>query len=230
MIKTYLFAGASSAIAKQTAQLLQAKGHRVIGISTKEKDFNYDEFHQIESYDFGKFPVIETEINGLVYFPGTINLKPFHRLKPEEFTADYSINTLGAVAFTQFYLNNIKKVDAASIVYISTVAVGIGMPFHSSIAMAKGAIEGLTKSLAAEYAPTIRVNCIAPSLVNTPLAEKFVSSPEKIESMQKRNPMQKVGDSIDIANAVAFLLSNESSWITGQIMAVDGGMSTLKNN
>jgi 3-oxoacyl-[acyl-carrier protein] reductase len=230
MIKTYLFAGASSAIAKQTAQLLQAKGHRVIGISTKEKDFNYDEFHQIESYDFGKFPVIETEINGLVYFPGTINLKPFHRLKPEEFTADYSINTLGAVAFTQFYLNNIKRVETASIVYISTVAVGIGMPFHSSIAMAKGAIEGLTKSLAAEYAPTIRVNCIAPSLVNTPLAEKFVSSPEKIESMQKRNPMQKVGDSIDIANAVAFLLSNESSWITGQIMAVDGGMSTLKNN
>jgi 3-oxoacyl-[acyl-carrier protein] reductase len=228
-MKTYLFAGASSAIAKEAAQLLQAKGHKVIGISTKEKDFNYNEFYQIESYDFGNFPVLENEINGLVYFPGTINLKPFHRLKPEEFKSDFMINAMGAVAFTQSYLANLKKVDKTSVVYISTVAVGIGMPFHSSIAMAKGAIEGLTKALAAEYAPTIRVNCIAPSLVNSPLAEKFVSSPEKIESMQKRNPMQKVGDPIDIANAVFFLLGNESSWISGQIMAVDGGMSTLKN-
>ncbi len=229
MTKTYLFAGASSEIAKQTAKLLQAQNQKVIGISTKEKDFEYDEFYQISSYDFGNFPVLETEISGLVYFPGTINLKPFHRLKPEEFSTDLSINTLGAVAFTQAYLSNIKKATSASIVYISTVAVGIGMPFHASIAMAKGAIEGLTKSLAAEYAPTIRVNCVAPSLVNTPLAEKFVSTPEKIESMQKRNPMQKVGDAIDIANIIKFLLSNESSWITGQIVAVDGGMSTLKN-
>ena len=229
MIQTFLFAGASSAIAKQTAQQLQAKGHKVIGISTKEKDFPYDEFYQITSYDFGNFPTIDAELNGLVYFPGTINLKPFHRLKPEEFATDYTINAMGAVAFTQTYLSNIKKVAQASVVYISTVAVGIGMPFHSSIAMAKGAIEGLTKALAAEYAPTIRVNCIAPSLVNTPLAEKFVSSPEKIESMEKRNPMHKVGDAMDIANAVVFLLGQESGWISGQIMAVDGGMSTLKN-
>ncbi len=229
MIQTYLFAGASSAIAKETAQLLQTKGHKVIGISTKEKDFAYDEFYQIASYEFGNFPVLDNEISGLVYFPGTINLKPFHRLKPEEFATDYAINAMGAVAFTQNYLPNIKKVEKSSIVFISTVAVGIGMPFHSSIAMAKGAIEGLTKALAAEYAPSIRVNCIAPSLVNSPLAEKFLSSPEKIESMQKRNPMQKVGDAADIANAVVFLLGNESKWISGQIMAVDGGMSTLKN-
>jgi 3-oxoacyl-[acyl-carrier protein] reductase len=228
-MKTYLFAGASSAIAKEAAQLLQAKGHKVIGISTKEKDFNYNAFYQVESYDFGNFPVLEDAIDGIAYFPGTINLKPFHRFKPEEFTTDYAINTLGAVAFTQSYLVNLKKAEKASVVFFSTVAVGIGMPFHSSIAMAKGAIEGLTKSLAAEYAPAIRVNCIAPSLVNSPLAEKFVSSPEKIESMQKRNPMQKVGDPIDIANAVVFLLEEESAWVSGQIMAVDGGMSTLKN-
>ena len=228
-MKTYLFAGASSAIAKESAKLLQAKGHKVIGISTKEKDFNYDEFYQIESYNFGSFPLLENPLDGIAYFPGTINLKPFHRLKPEEFITDFNINTLGAVAFTQSYLGNLKKAEKSSIVFISTVAVGIGMPFHSSIAMAKGAIEGLTKSLAAEYAPLIRVNCIAPSLVNSPLAEKFVSSPEKIESMQKRNPMQKVGDPIDVANAVIFLLGNESGWVSGQIMAVDGGMSTLKN-
>lgn len=228
-MKTFLFAGASSVIAHETAQLLQSKGNKVIAISTKPKDFNYDEFYQIEKYDFGSFPVLDQPIDGLVYFPGTINLKPFHRLKPEEFTTDFSINTLGAVAFTQNYLNNLKKAENASIVYISTVAVGVGLPFHSSIAMAKGAIEGLAKALASEYAPNIRVNCVAPSLVNTPLGEKFLSTPEKIESMQKRNPMNKVGEPIDVANAITFLLEKESSWVTGQIMAVDGGMSTLKN-
>jgi 3-oxoacyl-[acyl-carrier protein] reductase len=228
-MKTFLFAGASSLIAQETAKLLQVKGHKVIGISTKPKTYEYDHFYQIESYAFGNFPALEEAIHGMVYFPGTINLKPFHRLKPEEFTTDFSINTLGAVAFTQSYLNNLKNTENSSIVFISTVAVGVGLPFHTSIAMAKGAIEGLTKALAAEYAPNIRVNCVAPSLVNTPLGEKFLSTPEKIESMQKRNPMNKVGTANDIANAISFLLGEESSWITGQIMAVDGGMSTLKN-
>ena len=228
-MKTFLFAGASSLIAQETAKLLQAKGHKVIGISTKSKTYDYNHFYQVDSYDFGNFPAIEDPIHGMVYFPGTINLKPFHRLKPEEFTTDFSINTLGAVAFTQSYLNNLKGAESSSIVFISTVAVGVGLPFHTSIAMAKGAIEGLTKALAAEYAPSIRVNCVAPSLVNTPLGEKFLSTPDKIESMQKRNPMNKVGTATDIANAISFLLSDESSWVTGQIMAVDGGMSTLKN-
>ncbi len=229
MKKTFLLAGASSAIAKATAKLLQAEGHNVIGISTKPNDFGYSDFHQIEKYDFGNFPVIENTVDGLVYFPGTINLKPFHRLTPAEFNTDLSINTMGAVAFTQAYLNNTKKSESASIVFVSTVAVGTGLPFHSSIAMAKGAIEGLTKALAAELAPGIRVNCVAPSLVNTPLGEKFINTPEKLDQMQKRNPLRKVGDAIDVANAVAFLLSQESSWVTGQILAVDGGMSTLKN-
>jgi 3-oxoacyl-[acyl-carrier protein] reductase len=228
-MKTFVFAGASSAIAHETAKLLKESGNKIIGISTKPKDFDYDVFHQIEAYDFGNFPTLENAIDGLVYFPGTINLKPFHRLKSEEFKADFSINTLGAVAFTQSYLNNLKKSENAAIVYISTVAVGVGLPFHSSIAMAKGAIEGLTKALAAEYAPNIRVNCVAPSLVNTPLGEKFLSTPDKVESMQKRNPMNKVGEPIDIANAIVFLLGIQSSWVTGQIVAVDGGMSTLKN-
>ncbi|MBP9793519.1 MAG: SDR family oxidoreductase [Flavobacterium sp.] len=228
-MKTYVFAGASSLIAQETAKLLQAKGHKVIGVSTKPKSYNYDEFYQIESYVFGNFPTIEEDLHGLVYFPGNINLKPFHRLKPEEFTTDFTLNSLGAVAFTQSYLNNLKSAESASVVFISTVAVGVGLPFHSSISMAKGAIEGLTKALAAEYAPSIRVNCVAPSLVNTPLGEKFLSTPEKVELMQKRNPMNKVGAAMDIANAISFLLNEESNWITGQILAVDGGMSTLKN-
>jgi NAD(P)-dependent dehydrogenase (short-subunit alcohol dehydrogenase family) len=135
---------------------------------------------------------------------------------------------LGAVAFVQAYLNNLKKAENASIVFISTVAVSIGLPFHSSISMAKGAIEGLTKALAAELAPSIRVNCVAPSLVNTPLGDKFINTPEKLEAMQKRNPLRKVGEASDVANAIAFLLGKESSWINAQTIAVDGGMNNLK--
>ena len=163
-----------------------------------------------------------------MYFPGTINLKPFNRYTKDDFLHDYSINALGAAAFAQAYLPNLKKSSNGSIVFISTVAVAAGMPFHSSIAMAKAALEGLTRSLAAELAPKIRVNCIAPSLTDTPLSEKFLGTPEKREAAQSRNPSKKVGSAEDIANAIAFLLSEKSAWITGQVLAVDGGMGNLK--
>jgi len=227
--KTFLFAGASSAIAKETSLLLQSKEHRVIGISTKSDHGNYDDLYEVINYDFGSFPAIEEKIDGMVYFPGTINLKPFGRLSAAEFRTDYEINALGAVAFAQAYLKNLKMVDHASIVFISSVAASTGLPFHASISMAKGAIEALSKSLAAELAPNIRVNCIAPSLVNTPLGNKFLNTPEKIELMEKRNPMHKIGSALDIANAVSFLLLDESAWMTGQVMAIDGGMNHLKN-
>ncbi len=227
-MKTYLFAGASSKMAQESAKQLQAAGHKVIGISTKTENFDYDEFYTVEKYDFNAFPKIEGTIDGLVYFPGTINLKPFHRLSEADFLRDYQINSLGAIAFIQAFLPNLKSSDSASIVLMSTVAVAVGMPFHASISMAKGAIEGLTKALAAEYATMIRVNCIAPSLTDTPLGEKLLNSPEKIEASQKRNPMRKVGTATELADAVTFLLSEKSSWITGQVLAVDGGMNVLR--
>ena len=126
MRKIYLFAGASSAIAKETALLLKAKGHRVIGISTKAHCSIYEEFYQIEKYDFESFPEIPEPLDGLVYFPGTINLKPFARISRAELLNDFQINNLGAFAFTQAYLNNIKKSQKGSIVFLSSVAASIG--------------------------------------------------------------------------------------------------------
>lgn len=224
----YIFAGASSAMAVQSAKILREQGHRVTGISTKQENPGYDDFYTVTEYGFGSFPKIEGDVNGLVYFPGTINLKPFHRISEADFTSDFGISALGAAAFVQAYLPALKNSDVPSIVFISTVAVATGMPFHASVAMAKGAVEGLTRSLAAEFAPKIRVNCIAPSLTDTPLAEKLLGTPEKTEAAKNRNPLKKVGTTADLANAVTFLLSEQSAWVTGQVLAVDGGMNKLR--
>lgn len=229
MSKNFLFAGASSAIARQTAILLQQEGHRLLAISTKPLTDGYDQSFMIDRYSQGSFPVIEEPLDGLVYFPGTINLKPFNRLTSADFTRDYEINALGAALFIQQYLPNLKKTENASIVLISSVAASLGLPFHGSISMAKAALEGLTRALAAEFAPSIRVNCIAPSMVDTPLASKFVDTPEKRDQLAKRNPLRKIGTPADVANMISFLLRDQSQWMTGQVLGVDGGMVALKN-
>ncbi|NBO57488.1 MAG: SDR family oxidoreductase [Chitinophagia bacterium] len=224
--KTYILAGSGSAIAKASADMLQAQGHKVIQISRSipENDLQF----QVEKYEMGNFPKIEEKVNGLVYFPGTINLKSFGQLTMQDFQQDFSIHVLGAIAFVKSYINMVEKDGKSSIVFISSVAGSVGMPFHSSVSVSKAALEGLTKSLAAEFAPSVRVNAIAPSLVNTPLGERFVNTPEKLSAIEKRNPMRKVGDPADIANMINFLLSEQSSWITGQVLGVDGGMNNIK--
>jgi len=227
--KHFLFCGASSKVAEQLSSTLSAKGHQITGISTKEKSTaNYTSHFKVSAYKNNELPTISEKIDGIVYFPGTIQLKPFLRMTENDFLNDLHINTLGAVNCIQKYMPYLKDSEHASIVLISTVAVQIGMPFHSSISMAKGAIEGLTKSLAAEFAPKIRVNAVAPSLTDTPLGERFINTAEKLENSKKRNPLNKIGNPEDIANAIHFLLSEKSSWITGQILHVDGGMNNIK--
>ncbi len=226
-MKTYIFAGASSSVAVAAAYQLTAAGHRVIGISTHESVGPYTESYKVESYSAGQLPAISGPVDGLVYFPGTISLKPFRGLSEADFLADYRINCLGAVAVIQQYLASMKQAGNASVVMFSSVAAQRGMPYHASIAMAKAAIEGLTRSLAAEFAPAIRVNCIAPSLTDTPLASRLLNTPDKVEAARKRNPMKIVGEPAMLANTVTYLLSNASAWTTGQVLAVDGGMAAL---
>ncbi len=165
------------------------------------------------------------EIHGFVYCPGSINLKPFKMMSLDTFEQDMKLNFFSLVRTVKTIIG--KMTEGSSMVFFSTVAVGTGMPFHTSVAAAKGAIEGFAKSMAAEYAPKIRVNVVAPSLVNTPLAGRLLSNDKKVEMMSQRHPLKRVGKPEDIANIAAFLLKEDSSWMTGQIVGVDGGMSTL---
>ncbi len=180
-----------------------------------------------DTLDTSKLPEV---IDGLVYCPGSINLRPFRGLKPEAFEQDLQINFISLVKVIQSVLPNLTASNQSSIVLFSSVAASMGMPFHTSVAAAKGAIEGFAKALAAEYAPKIRVNVIAPSLTDTPLAEKFLSNDDKKEKSAQRHPLKRVGTSEDMAQMASFLLSEKSSWISGQIFHVDGGMSTLLVN
>jgi NAD(P)-dependent dehydrogenase (short-subunit alcohol dehydrogenase family) len=173
-------------------------------------------------------PTLDYELNGLAYCPGSINLKPFKNLKQQDFVSDFKINALGAIKVINKYFTNLQNSDNSSILLFSTVAVQTGMPYHASVASAKGAVEGLTRSLAAEFAPKIRVNAIAPSLTDTPMASRLLSSDEKKETSAKRHPLNSIGKPEEIAKAAAYLLSDDSAWITGQIMHIDGGISSLK--
>ena len=225
---TYLFVGASSEIARKSALQLSAEGHEVIGISRNSVAEEYASFYEVESYYQENLPLIDQALDGLVYFPGTVNLKPFSRLSRTDFLEDFEVNVLGAVSSVQRYLPALRKSSSPSVVFISSVAAQVGLPMHASIATAKAGIEGLTKSLAAELAAVVRVNCIAPSLVETPLTAKFTNTPEKQEATRNRNPSKKIGSPEDIAHMIDFLLSPKSGWITGQVIAVDGGMNSLK--
>ncbi|MGV1011844.1 MAG: SDR family NAD(P)-dependent oxidoreductase [Flavobacterium sp.] len=231
-MKNILLIGGSYGIGLAIAKELQYENKVFIASRTNE---NLTDLHIThipfdalnDTLDTSQLPEV---IDGLVYCPGSINLRPFRGLKPESFEADMQINFISLVKVIQTILPNLTASNQSSIVLFSSVAASMGMPFHTSVAAAKGAIEGFAKALAAEYAPKIRVNVIAPSLTDTPLADKFLNNDVKKEKSAERHPLKRVGTSDDMAQMASFLLSEKSSWISGQIFHVDGGMSTLLVN
>jgi NAD(P)-dependent dehydrogenase (short-subunit alcohol dehydrogenase family) len=228
-----LVVGGSSGIGLELVKALTESDHEVyVGSRTNQTLVEMPNVHHLalditaESFNLSAVPAI---LHGLAYCPGTILLKPFQRLTVEDFREDFNVNLLGAVKVIQACLNRLQKApNGASIVLFSTVAVKTGMAFHASVASAKGAVEGLTRSLAAEFAPRIRVNAIAPSLTDTPLAQNLLSSAEKRQASADRHPLKRIGSPRDIARLALHLLSDSGSWITGQIIHADGGMGSLR--
>lgn len=222
MTKRVLIVGGNTGIGAALNEQLLAEGVETILISRNQGGVDVLD-------DEPNFPVIDGAIDALVYCPGSINLKPFRGLKISDFQHDMNVNYFGAVKTIKNYLPNLKESKDASIVLFSTVAVQKGMPFHSSIAGAKGALEGLTRALAAELAPGIRVNCVAPSLTDTPLAEKLLRNEKQREGAEQRHPLKAIGEAVDVAHMANFLISDKARWMSGQIIGVDGGMSSLSN-
>ena len=232
MSKNILLIGGSTGIGFQLSELLK-ENHNIYVASRNTGNLDTDKVKHLD-FDVLKDNIedldLPDQLDGLVYLPGSIDLKPFKMIKPENFEKEMQLNFFGLVRSVKGVLDKLKNSSQASLVFFSTVAVKVGMPFHTNVAAAKGAIEGFAKSLAAEYAPNFRVNVIAPSLTDTPLAEKLLSSDEKRKKMDQRHPLKRVGEPKDIANLAAFLLSDNSGWITGQILGVDGGLSTINSN
>ena len=229
-MKTFLVIGGSDGIGKAVVEELSQQHNVVATYNTTESQGNgnvkyvqHDVMNAEAVIDF-----IPEKLDGIVYAPGSINLKPFARIKEEDFLNDYKLQVLGAIKIIQSALPAMKAAGEASIVLYSTVAVQTGFTFHSLISASKGAIEGLTKALSAEFAPSIRVNCIAPSITQTKLAAGLLNTEEKIIANAQRHPLKKIGQPKDIAAATCFLLSDAASWVTGQVWHIDGGMGAIK--
>lgn len=232
-MSTYVIAGGSRGIGLELVGMLTGAADRIDVWSRSVDELVVGGPVRHVTSDFtGAEPLPEPpeSIQGAVYCPGTVNLKSFRALSEEDFRRDWELNVLGAVRFLKAIAPRLNGTDGApaSVVLFSTVAVGQGMAMHSSVAAAKGAVEGLVRSLAAEWAPKVRVNAVAPALVDTPLVERMLSTPEKRAAMDARYPLKRVGTTADAAAAAQFLLSPQSGWITGQVIGLDGGLSTVR--
>ena len=233
-MSNYLIAGGSRGIGLELVRLLAPSASRIDVWSRTPGDLQTGAVVHHTVCDFAdpgaELPAGPDALRGAVYCPGTVNLKSFRALSIDDFRRDWEVNLLGAVRFLKACGSKLAgdEGNPASVVLFSTVAVGQGMPMHASVAAAKGAVEGLVRTLAAEWAPKIRVNAIAPALVDTPLVERMLSTPEKREAMAARYPLKRVGAPADAAALARFLLSADSGWITGQVLGLDGGMSTVR--
>ena len=230
MTKNILIIGASSDIGLEICKLANADGHNIYATSRDDANANnFDNFIQLDpNKSLDELDDLPEDIDGLVYCPGTINLRSLQRLTLEDIKNEMEVNFYGAFNIIKKVLPNLKKNDGASVVLFSTVAVKTGMPMHSSIAAAKGAVEGLAKSLAAELAPRVAINCVAPSIVDTKLAANILSTDERKQASADRHPLKTIGSINSIANSAYFLLQAKENWISGQIFRPDGGLSALK--
>jgi 3-oxoacyl-[acyl-carrier protein] reductase len=224
-----LVVGGSKGIGKACTEMLLEMGAEVIVAARSKGEIGHLPIEFIEIDVLQDVSELEDlgELNGLIYCPGSINLRPFNRLTNEDYLNDFELNVLGATKCINASLKGLKQGNGA-IVLFSTVAVQQGMAFHASVAASKGALEGLTRSLAAEFAPSVRVNCVAPSLTDTPLAEALLNNEKKREASEQRHPLKRVGRPEDIAAMAVHLVSDNASWISGQVISIDGGMSRLR--
>ncbi|MHA7843191.1 MAG: SDR family NAD(P)-dependent oxidoreductase [Winogradskyella sp.] len=226
-MKTIIVVGGSKGIGNAIVSSLLSS-NRVINISRTEPQQTHENLihHQCDVIN-DQLPEIDSA-DGLVYCPGSINLKPINRLSLEDFKNDFEINVLGAVKTIQQYISVLKNGNKPSVVLFSTVASKLGMPFHASVAASKSAIEGLTKSLGAELAPTVRVNAIAPTVTDTDLASKLLRNERMIENMNERHPLKKYLKPEEVADMATFLLSDKAASLSGQIFEMDCGIVSFK--
>ena len=225
--KNIIVVGPTSGIGKAVSERLHKQGAKLFGIARhSSSEHLFQHFWEIDVTSEFVLDDLPQVVHGLVYSPGTVNLKPFRSLKNQDFQHDFSTNVLGAIKLLRI-LEKPLKAGSGSVVLYSTVAVKRGMPFHSSVAASKGAVEGLTRSLAAEWAPEVRVNAIAPSLTDTPLVEKLLNNSEKQKKAAERHPLKRYGTVTDIAALTCHLLSDDGAWITGQVWGADGGLSAI---
>ncbi len=225
-MKTILVVGGSRGIGKAIVEELK-ENQKIINFSRSEGVSHPNVTNHTIDATSSDLPELGDEINGLVYCPGSINLKPINRLSLDDFRSDFEINVIGAVRIIQHYIKQLRNSDS-SVVLFSTVATKLGMPFHASVASSKSAVEGLTKSLAGEFATKVRFNCIAPTVTDTSLAEKLLRNDKQKENMENRHPLKKYLQAEEVASLASYLLSDKSKAISGQVFPIDAGIVSLK--
>ena len=223
-----LIIGGTKGIGKAIIDLL-IEENKITCMSRNVSDYNHENYKHLQlDATLDNFPDLEI-IDSLVYCPGSINLKPISTLSIEDFRNDFELNVIGAVKSIKKYLPLLKKGENPSILLFSTVATKLGMPYHASVSASKSAIDGIVKTLGAELAPKIRINAIAPTITNTELASKILRNEKVLENMIERHPLKKILSANEVAKMAKFLISEDGSSISGQIINMDAGIVSFKS-